>query len=303
MQLKIAHKKGVLGTSQARALGAQLKRLIQGVEISLVPVEPDVHSSRGEVFTTPLEDALLVGDADIGVASLHDLRGLLPEGLKLAAVTQRVDARDAVVTSNGLPVRVMNQGTRVLVDCLRRANQLARIRADLVPVLRYSEPEELLAAVRGGEFDAAVVALSDLRWMGMEQSAAEILALDEVLSGAGQGALGLIVREEKDSLAERSCLVVHHKPTWLCVRAERAVISALGAWSDAPIGVLAELTPEGAIKLRAAAFVSGEPVAQAEGSDSPERATELAQQVAGELLRAGADKVLREARAGAIGRP
>jgi len=299
MQLRVAYREGELGAVQARALSTQLARLVSGLELAQVPVPSDPSGlASGEVFASPLELAILDGLADIGVLGLHELGVLLPEGLKLAAVTQRVDARDAAVTGNQMPLRVMGPGTRVLVDGLRRSSQLPRVRSDLVPVVRATPPEAIVAAVRAGEADAGLVALSDLRWMGLEQDAAEILAIDEMLPAPGQGALGLLVREERESLAEKAALAVHHKTTWTCVRAERAVVSALGSFADVPLGVFAEVGAGGALRLRAAVFgAGGAQLAYAEGSDAPERAAELAQQVAEELRRAGAEQMLREARA------
>jgi hydroxymethylbilane synthase len=53
------------------------------------------------VFTKELEDALLDGRIDIAVHSLKDLPTILPDGLSIAAICEREDARDALVLRAG----------------------------------------------------------------------------------------------------------------------------------------------------------------------------------------------------------
>src|SRR5829696_3847952 len=54
------------------------------------------------VFTRELEDALLDGRIDIAVHSLKDLPTVLPDGLSIAGICEREDARDALVLRAGV---------------------------------------------------------------------------------------------------------------------------------------------------------------------------------------------------------
>src|ERR1035441_2813848 len=81
------------------------------------------------LFTKEIEEALLDGRADLAVHSLKDLPTELPEGLVLAAVREREDARDAVV---GKRLNDLAAGAKVGTSSLRRAAQLRKLRGDLV---------------------------------------------------------------------------------------------------------------------------------------------------------------------------
>src|SRR6266496_5260450 len=51
------------------------------------------------MFTKEIEDALLDRRVDLAVHSLKDLPTVLPDGLHIAAITERVDVRDALIAS------------------------------------------------------------------------------------------------------------------------------------------------------------------------------------------------------------
>lgn len=296
MDVKIGYLSGKLGESQARALVANLERLLTKTHVEAAPVEPDDSLPYCEsVFATALEIALLNGEVDAVVTSLHEVGVLLSEGLKLAAVTQRIDIREAAVTSNGLPLRAMPEGTQVVVDGPRRAHQVPLLRPDLEPVIVNIRPERLLSSIENDDDQAGLLAMSDLCWLHLDDRAAEILSIEEVLPGAGQGALGIVIREI-DTLVEKAVLAVNHKPTWKCVQAERTLIAELGWNSCAPVGVHAELTDE-KLHLRASAFgVKGVEIACAESSGPADDVEKLAKSVAEDLIRAGGDRIIREAR-------
>src|ERR1051326_1021841 len=83
--------------------------------------------SKG-LFTKEIEEALLDGAIDLAVHSLKDLPTELPEGLTIAAVPLRADARDAIV---GKKLQELPPGSVVGTSSLRRIAQLTRIRPDL----------------------------------------------------------------------------------------------------------------------------------------------------------------------------
>ena len=62
---------------------------------------PDVPLSvidQRDVFTRQLDEALLSGEIDLAVHSLKDVPTEVPEGIVLAAVTERHDTADALVS-------------------------------------------------------------------------------------------------------------------------------------------------------------------------------------------------------------
>jgi len=89
------------------------------------------------VFTKELEDALLDGRIDLAVHSLKDLPTILPEELMIAAITEREDARDALVLREELAIehptiQRLPEGCVVGTSSPRRLSQLKHLRPDLV---------------------------------------------------------------------------------------------------------------------------------------------------------------------------
>src|ERR1041385_6900113 len=85
-----------------RALNPQVEVHIEVIKTT-GDVKSDPLSVIGDkgVFTKELEDALLDGRIDIAVHSLKDLPTVLPDGLSIAAICEREDARDALVLRAG----------------------------------------------------------------------------------------------------------------------------------------------------------------------------------------------------------
>lgn len=240
-QLRVGCYKGLTDEARGRAVAAQLARFVKGSQAALVLVEPG-EPVPGEscVFASALDVALLNGEVDLAVQGLQEMACGVPAGLKLAAVTQRIDCRDAAVTTTQLPLVAMPEGTQVVVDGPRRALQVKRLRADLEPIVLLTRPHALVASVSSGDDQAGVVGLGELRWMGAEANAAEIFSVDDMMPPPGQGALALVVRDG-DQNVEQVALTVHHKATWTCVRTERALFAAFGWNGYSPAGAVAEI--------------------------------------------------------------
>src|SRR3954447_5687279 len=87
------------------------------------------------VFTKELEDALLDGRIDIAVHSLKDLPTILPDGLSIAAICEREDARDALVLragAEGGSLMDLPRDAVVGTSSQRRLAQLKALRHDVV---------------------------------------------------------------------------------------------------------------------------------------------------------------------------
>ena len=296
MDLRIGFLAGDLGETQARALVTQLGKLLKDDNVTAVGIEPSESATYAEgVFASALDVALLNIEVEAYIGSLQDVPILLPEGLLLAAATQRVDVREAAVTTDGLPLRAMAENTQVVVDGPRRAHQVKALRDDLEPVIMSLRPEKVMAAIDSGDDQAGIFAMSDLQWMRKDSRAAEILSVDEMLPGAGQGALGLVAREIDVNVA-KALKTVNHKATFACVNVERALLSAIGWNSGTPVGVLARSGEGAAIEVRASAFSPDGTVASAEGSGPADDPEALAKTVADDLMRAGGERIVRASR-------
>ncbi|HET7582305.1 MAG TPA: hydroxymethylbilane synthase [Candidatus Limnocylindria bacterium] len=215
---------------------------------SLSERSPTGHLVVGDgQFTTELEHALLAHDIDVAVHSLKDLPTEPTPGLELAAILERADPRDCLLSWHPGGLAELPFGARVGTGSVRRAAQLAAARIDLVAAPIRGNVDTRLARLESGEFDAVVLAAAGLDRLGTPVRDDQRLSFDVMLPAPGQGAIVLQTRAgEADIVA-----AADHEPTRVAVTAERALLRQLGGGCLAPLGALAEL--DGAeLRLRAA---------------------------------------------------
>jgi len=180
-------------------------------------------------------------------------------GLALAAVPEREDPRDVLVSRAGHAFATLPPMATVGTSSERRKLQLLRVKPGLQVLPLRGNLDTRLRKVAGGEFDAVVIAMAGLRRLYVPPEAGGAGALDlpltaaplepgEMLPAAGQGALAIECRED-DQEALDLCRAVDHAPTHRMVRAERAFLSALGGGCLAAVGALCSVTAEGGLEL------------------------------------------------------
>lgn len=239
----------LLATTQSGHVADALRRAAPGVVVELreirtegdrlqtVPLAPGEKLAKG-LFTSALEDALRRGEIDFAVHSLKDVPTALAEGLRLAAIPEREDPRDAFL-SNGPTLRELPAGSSVATGSPRRAFQLQRLRPDLRIVPVRGNVDTRIRKLRDREFDGLVLALSGLRRLGREGEVTEVLSLEDVLPAPGQGALAIETRDDPRSRALDALL--DHPPTRRAVAAERAVLTGIGGGCNLPLGTWARV--------------------------------------------------------------
>jgi len=191
-------------------------------------------------FTKEIEDALLAGSVDLAVHSLKDLPVRLPEGLALAAVLERDDPADALITRTGAALEQLPEGAVILTGAARRAAQLRHRRGDLkIEPVRGNVPTRI-RKFRQSQADGIVLACAGLIRLGLGDQITQRLDPEEFLPACGQGALAVEVRADVHAVLAL-CQALNHTPTWICVMAERAFLAALGSGCRAPVGAYARM--------------------------------------------------------------
>ncbi len=79
-----------------------------------------------------------------------------------------------------------------------------------------------------------MLAAAGLKRLGLGERIRAVFAPDEMLPAAGQGALGIEVRSDRQDLID-ALAPLAHQPTWLTVAAERAVSRAMGGSCSMPL--------------------------------------------------------------------
>ena len=243
------------------------------------------------LFVKELEVALEEGRADIAVHSLKDVPMQLPQGFALACVLQREDPRDAFVSQRWASLQEVPAGGVVGTSSLRRQVLLAALRPDLRIEPLRGNVNTRLRKLDEGHYDAIVLAAAGLKRLGLHERIRAVFTPEQMLPAAGQGALGIEVRSDRQDLIE-ALAPLAHLPTWIRVTAERAVSRCMGGSCSMPLAAYARL--EGTQLHLDAAWGDLEgrvPLVRASGvahAITLEQANQLGEGVAAQLRAGGA---------------
>lgn len=244
------------------------------------------------LFTKELEMAMLSGEIDLAVHSLKDMPTELPAGLVLAAVTDRLDPGDALISPVYKTLANLPVNARVGTSSLRRKAQLLNARPDLVIVDLRGNLDTRLKKLTTENLDAILLAVAGLKRLGWDAQITQILPQDICLPAVGQGALALEARaDDTDTLALLQFL--NHAPTCQATLAERSFLAEVEGGCQIPIGVYGQLDREGQLRLNAVIMSpDGQEVVRDTACGSPAEAAVLGQALAVRMLDNGGREIL-----------
>ena len=303
--LRVGTRASLLARTQSETVAAALRDALDR-EVVLVEVttEGDVSAAPlasmggAGVFVSALREALLRGDVDIAVHSLKDLPTDPCEGIALAAVPLREDARDVVVARDGLTLGELPTGSKVGTGSPRRAAQLAALGLGLEIVDIRGNVDTRIKKVTSGELDAVVLARAGLARIGRLDEVTEVLDPLQMLPAPGQGALAVECRSDEEFLVDQVRLALDDTHTRAAVTAERTVLNALEAGCSAPVGALAEVAEGDAgeeLWVRAIALsYDGVVAVRRSATGTPDDAVGVGKRLAAEMLEEGADTLVNE---------
>jgi hydroxymethylbilane synthase len=305
--LRIATRKSPLALWQAEHVAALLRKAHDGLEIELVPLvtqgdriqDRSLAAIGGKgLFIKELEVALESGRADIAVHSMKDLPGDLPDGLIIAAVLEREDARDALLTAAAAAgIGDLPRGARVGTSSLRRQAQLLAARPDLRIQTLRGNVDTRLRRLDGGDLDAIVLACAGLIRLGLEAHITARLDPKICLPAVAQGVIGIECRgADVRTLALVS--VLNHEATRRTTDAERAFAHRLGGSCQSPVAAHARMEGERLMLDGLVAEPDGTRLLRDALSGSSSDPAALGRRLAERILAAGAGPLLERLRAG-----
>ena len=289
-----------LALTQADACAESLEVAGLGVEVRIIKTTSEQHPDlplsvidQRDVFTRQLDEALLAGEIDLAVHSAKDVPTEVPGGIVLAAITERHDPSDVLVSDGGHDVDGLPEGAVVATSSLRRRAQLLHRRPDLRIVEIRGNVDTRVRKMREGQADALVLARAGLDRLGLDVPHM-VIPSEVMLSAVGQGALAVATLEEHP-LRETIREALNHGPSAQAVRAERTMLNALEGGCRVPVGALGRMADDTGVWLRGvvaspdgALLYGGEAV-----GEEPE---EVGERLARDLLAQGAEVVLGEIR-------
>ncbi|NIJ43328.1 hydroxymethylbilane synthase [Parvibaculum indicum] len=233
----------------AARLAAALGRPVEeATEVVVISTQGDRVQDRNlselggkGLFTQEIEDGLIDKSIDIAVHSMKDMPTVLPDGLLIDCILERVDPRDAFLSFKAGSLADLPEGAVVGTSSLRRAAQVKLRRPDIEIVPFRGNVDTRLRKLEEGVADATLLAMAGLTRMGLTDRVTAPLSADEILPAVAQGAVGVERRADDDEAAEALSLI-HHAATGLRVTAERALLRVLDGSCRTPIAALAEIS-------------------------------------------------------------
>ena len=303
MRIRIATRKSALALWQAEHVAALLNALpdVDGVE--LVPL-----STRGDeildrslqkiggkgLFIKELEIAMQQGEADIAVHSMKDVPAEMPDGFCLAAMLERANHADALVSPNGEQLDELPDGALVGSSSLRRQAQLRMMRPDLRVEPLRGNVNTRLAKLDNGDYDAIILAAAGLERLEFGDRISQVFTPDQMLPAAAQGVVGIECLEDATQL--RAVLAkLNHAESVQTTLAERAIARVLEASCQSPVATFAEVSGDALTVTALVAMPDGSRSIRDSVNGAADAAEELGEQLARRLLEQGAADLLEAA--------
>lgn len=298
--LRLATRQSALALWQTEHVAALLRAAHPGLQVELVPMttqgdrildRPLAAIGGKGLFLKELEVAMLEGRADAAVHSLKDVPMVLEGPFALAAVLERADPFDALVSPRFAALEALPEGARVGTSSLRRQAQLRALRPDLAILDLRGNLNTRLAKLDAGDYDAIVLACAGLARLGFGERIRQRLGAPDWVPAVAQGAIAVECREGDEAVAALLA-PLQHADTRRCVDAERAMNRRLHGSCHVPVAGYATRTGDRlALTGLVGSATDGRLVrAQAEGqADAPEA---LGERVAEALLAQGAGDLL-----------
>ncbi len=306
-RLRIGSRGSQLALWQANHISALLRERGHEVEIEIIKTTGDKITdvalakvgTKG-MFTKEIEEALAAGRVDLAVHSLKDLPTALPEGFEIAAITTRQNPRDVFLSVRHSSIDSLPKGAKVGTSSLRRQAQLKAKRPDLDIYPLRGNVDTRIRKLEEGNYDAIILAAAGLFRLGKTQLVKQVIDEELMCPAAGQGALGIEIREG-DSVMREHLRFLDDAAARATTTCERALLNKLGGGCQVPIGAFAEME-DGTLRLTAicARPDGSEVLREIQTGRDP---IELGERTGETLLRRGGDQILRDVYGAATAAP
>ncbi|MEE9264032.1 MAG: hydroxymethylbilane synthase [Vicinamibacteria bacterium] len=303
--LRVGTRGSELALAQTRGIVATLKQRLPDIEIEIQVIKTtgdvvtDVPLSqvgdRG-LFIKEIENALLDGSVDFAVHSMKDLPSSLPSGLTIAAVTARLDPRDVLISREARSIEALPRNGPLATGSLRRRSQVLALRPDLRVVALRGNITTRLRKFDESSWDSMILASAGLTRLGLEERIVTAIPVDQMLPAVGQGALGLEARADDPEVLE--CLTsLNDEESATAVTAERALLRRLQGGCQVPIGAHGRILESGLVLEAYIGSTDGRRHLRRQAEGASERAEEIGESLAEQMLGAGGNEILKQTRA------
>ena len=307
MRTVIGTRGSPLALWQANFVRDELLKLYPDIEIGTeiikttgdaIPGPPLSKIGPKGLFTKEIEQALIDRRVDLAVHSLKDMPTVLPDGLAIAAVTVRGDARDVFISHPGKRVTRIDDlppGATIATGSLRRTCQLLLWRPDLRIADLRGNLNTRLEKLDRSDWHGIILAKAGVVRLGMELRISETIPLERMLPAVGQGALCIEVRQGD---GERIDLVnpLNSDAARSATDGERALLRVLEGGCRIPIGAYGRVEGNEFSLEAMVGSLDGRTVIRGNEHGPPARSVELGERLGRTLLENGGRELLESMR-------
>lgn len=247
--IRVGTRESALAMAQSRLIVNLLESRFSGLKFELVGMKTrgdvlldtrlDLIGGKG-LFVNEIENALIEDKIDMAVHSMKDMPAVMPGQLTIAAVSEREDPRDVLVTTNGQSLKELRTGAVVGTSSIRREVQLLALRPDLNVRQLRGNVLTRLDKLGAGEYDAIVLAAAGLKRLGLHEKCGCCFPVEEMIPAIGQGILGVQVR--KGGKMQEFVNSINSPDTWLALEAERSFMIRLNGGCSTPVAAHAVIS-------------------------------------------------------------
>jgi len=301
-EIRIGTRASALALWQAEWVKSELEKKYPGMTVSLTKIKttgdkildvPLAQVGGKGLFVKEIEEAMLANEIDIAVHSMKDVPTMFPDGLHLSCITEREDARDALLTRNNMKFKDLPQGATIGTSSLRRQAQLMSVRPDFKIAQLRGNVDTRLRKLKEGQFDAIILAAAGVRRLGLAENVSEYIDPSISLPAIGQGALGIECRVDDRELNDLIAFF-NHQDTRTCVTGERALLRRLEGGCQVPIACYGQMMNGKLHLIGLVGSVDGKRIIKETIEGEADKAEKLGVTLAEKLLSKGADVILRE---------
>jgi hydroxymethylbilane synthase len=251
LKIRIGSRPSRLALAQASIVRERLAANVSAeIEIIEIRTSGDKMTSASladvggkGLFIKELEQALADRSIDLAVHSMKDLPAVLPADFRVAAVLERENTADILVTRDGAALSALSAGARLGTSSSRRRWQALRVNRGLEIVPLRGNVDTRLARMADGSFDAIIIAMAGVKRLGRVKDV-KFVELDErdFIPAAAQGALAIetLAGREADAMDD-ALSAINDAHAFYETAAERAFLAAIGASCTTPVGVRARI--------------------------------------------------------------
>lgn len=302
--IRVGTRDSALAMWQTEWVVGQLRQLYPDLKFEIVAMKTqgdkilDVALAKiGDkgLFTKELEVAMLEGRVDLAVHSMKDLPTRLPAGLTIGAICVRENPGDVLISPAGYTLETLPDGARIATSSLRRRAQLLAYRRDLQITDMRGNLATRFRKLQEQKLDGMILAAAGVVRLGWQDRISQYIPYEISLPAVGQGSIGIEIRENDEEIMNL-LRPLNDFAAAAAIKAERAFLRKLEGGCQIPIGALGQLQGDQLVLQGVVASLDGSKLLRKTISGSPAAAEQLGEELAGQMLAAGAEQILVEVR-------